>query len=338
MAAEEKPEDAIEIAQMEMEEAVNAFRHELSRVRTGRASTALLEGLHVNYYGARTPLRQLAGLAAPEPRLLVVTPYDKGALHEIEKAIQTSDLGLTPINDGKLIRVPIPELTEQRRKELVRHVHKTAEEFRVSVRNHRRDANDKLKKMHKDKKLDDDDVTRRRNPGPAAYDRAHREDRQGSGGQGSRDNGGLSPPQASRAGGRRRRLIQSVASSLPLNEFPGLSLQAERLPRHVAIVMDGNGRWARQHGLSRSEGHRRGKDSVRAVVEAAREVGIPYLTLFVFSNENWHRPGTEVRFLMELFHRYLSTETKRLMKRDIKVVALGISNACRRRSGARSTR
>ncbi len=156
MAAEEKPEDAIEMAQMEMEEAVGAFRHELGRVRTGRASTALLEGLHVNYYGARTPLRQLAGLAAPEPRLLVITPYDKGALHEIEKAIQTSDLGLTPINDGKIIRVPIPELTEQRRKELVRHVHKTAEEFRVSVRNHRRDANDKLKKMHKDKKLDDD--------------------------------------------------------------------------------------------------------------------------------------------------------------------------------------
>lgn len=87
--------------------------------------------------------------------------------------------------------------------------------------------------------------------------------------------------------------------------------------------MDGNGRWARQRGLARSEGHRRGKDSVRAVVEAAREIGIRYLTLFVFSNENWQRPSTEVRFLMELFHRYLSTETKRLMKRDIRVVALG---------------
>ncbi|HLK86700.1 MAG TPA: isoprenyl transferase [Candidatus Binataceae bacterium] len=114
-----------------------------------------------------------------------------------------------------------------------------------------------------------------------------------------------------------------MASSLPINEFPGLSLDPSRLPRHVAIVMDGNGRWARQHGLSRPEGHRRGKDSVRAVVEAAREIGIPYLTLFVFSNENWHRPGTEVRFLMELFHRYLTTETKRLMKRDIRVIALG---------------
>src|SRR6201988_3520281 len=148
--------DIVETAEIEMDESVETCRHELSRLRSGRASTALLEGLQVNYYGARTPLRQLAGLAAPEPRLLVITPYGKGALHEIEKAIQTSDLGLTPINDGKIIRVPIPELTEQRRKELVRHVHKTAEEFRVSVRNHRRDANDKRKKMHKDKNLDDD--------------------------------------------------------------------------------------------------------------------------------------------------------------------------------------
>jgi ribosome recycling factor len=149
--------EEIELAQMEMEEAVNAFRNELARVRTGRASTALLENLHVNYYGTRTPLRQLAGLAAPEARLLVITPYDKGAMVEIEKAIQTSDLGLNPMNDGKIIRIPIPELNEERRKELVRHIRKTAEEFRVSIRNHRRDANDKFKQLHKEKKLTDDD-------------------------------------------------------------------------------------------------------------------------------------------------------------------------------------
>jgi ribosome recycling factor len=150
--------EEIELAQMEMEEAVNAFRHELSRVRTGRASTALLENLHVSYYGTRTPLRQLAGLAAPEARLLVVTPYDKGAMSEIEKAIQTSDLGLNPMNDGKTIRIPIPELNEERRKDLVRHIRKTAEEFRVSIRNHRRDANDKFKQLHKDKKLTEDEM------------------------------------------------------------------------------------------------------------------------------------------------------------------------------------
>jgi ribosome recycling factor len=149
-------DEIVEASRQQMEQALTAFRHDLSRVRTGRASTALVEGLQVNYYGTKTPLRQLAGLAAPEPRLLVITPYDKGALHEIEKAIQTSDLNLTPINDGKVIRVPIPELTEERRKELVKHVRKVAEEFRVSVRNHRRDANETLRQKHKEKLVTED--------------------------------------------------------------------------------------------------------------------------------------------------------------------------------------
>jgi len=114
-----------------------------------------------------------------------------------------------------------------------------------------------------------------------------------------------------------------VAISLPTEEFPNLSLDRDRLPRHVAIVMDGNGRWAQRRGLSRNEGHRRGKDSVRAVVETARELGIPYLSLFAFSHENWARPSTEVNFLMRLFHRYLITEGKRLMNRGIRVLPLG---------------
>jgi ribosome recycling factor len=148
--------DIVETAELEMDESVAAFRHEVNRLRSGRASTALLEGLQVNYYGTKTPLRQLAGLAAPEPRLLVVTPYDKAAMQEIERAIRTSDLGLNPMNDGKIIRVPIPELNEERRRDLVRQVHRKAEEFRVSVRNHRRQANDKLKQLNKDKQINDD--------------------------------------------------------------------------------------------------------------------------------------------------------------------------------------
>ncbi|HZP45278.1 MAG TPA: ribosome recycling factor [Candidatus Binataceae bacterium] len=151
-------DEVVEIARSEMDQAVTAFRHELSRVRTGRASTALLEGIQVNYYGAKAPLRQVAGLAAPEPRLLVITPYDKSAIHEIEKAIQASDLGLNPMNDGKLIRVPIPELNEERRRELVKHVRKMAEDFRISMRNHRRDANEMLKQMHKDKQITEDEL------------------------------------------------------------------------------------------------------------------------------------------------------------------------------------
>src|SRR5215831_13611862 len=150
--------DAVETAELEMDNSVEAFRHDINRLRSGRASTALLEGLQVTYYGTKTPLRQLAGLAAPEPRLLVITPYDKTAMQEIEKAIRTSDLGLNPMNDGKIIRVPIPELNEERRRDLVRQVHKKAEEFRVSVRNHRRQANEKLKQLNKEKQITDDQL------------------------------------------------------------------------------------------------------------------------------------------------------------------------------------
>jgi ribosome recycling factor len=150
----------IEEVQQEMERTVNALRRDLARTRTGRASTALLEGITVDYYGVRTPLNQLAGLSAPEPRLLIIQPYDKTALVQIERAILQSDLGLVPLNDGKILRVPIPELTEERRRELVRHIRKVAEDYRVSIRNHRRDAIDLLKSLQKDKEITEDDLHR----------------------------------------------------------------------------------------------------------------------------------------------------------------------------------
>jgi len=153
-------EQVIEDLRKEMERTTAAFRKELSHTRTGRASTALLEGITVDYYGTRTPLNQLAGLSAPEPRLLVVQPYDKTVLVEIERAILQSDLGLVPVNDGKILRIPIPELTEERRRQLVRHVRKVAEDYRVSVRNHRRDAVDMLKELEKEKEITEDDVRR----------------------------------------------------------------------------------------------------------------------------------------------------------------------------------
>ena len=142
----------------DMEHTLDALRKELVKVRTGRASTALIENVLVDYHGTRTPLNQLAALSAPEPRLLLVQPYDRSVTANIEKAIYQSDLGLTPVNDGKVIRVPIPELTEERRKELVRHIRKLGEDYRVSLRNHRRDANERLKKMQKDKQLAEDEV------------------------------------------------------------------------------------------------------------------------------------------------------------------------------------
>lgn len=143
--------------QKEMEDSVNALRKELTKLRTGRASTSLLEHIMVDYYGASTPLIQLATLSAPEPRLLVIQPFDRNAMVEIEKAILKSDLGLTPSNDGKIIRIPIPQLTEERRKELVKHVKKIAEEYRVSVRNHRRVAIEHLKEAEKKKEITADD-------------------------------------------------------------------------------------------------------------------------------------------------------------------------------------
>ena len=143
--------------QKEMEGSVAALRKELARVRTGRASTSLLESVVVEYYGASTPLNQLATLSAPEPRLLVIQPFDRNALGDIEKAILKGDLGLTPANDGKIIRVPIPQLTEERRKDLVKHVKKIAEEFRVSIRNHRRLAIEQLKEAEKKKEITADD-------------------------------------------------------------------------------------------------------------------------------------------------------------------------------------
>jgi len=143
--------------QKEMDQSVGALRKELAKLRTGRASTALLEHIVVEYYGAHTPLNQLATLSAPDPRLLVIQPFDRSAMGDIEKAILKLDLGLTPNNDGKIIRVPIPQLTEERRKELVKHVKRIAEEFRVSIRSHRRDAVERLKEAEKKKEITADD-------------------------------------------------------------------------------------------------------------------------------------------------------------------------------------
>jgi ribosome recycling factor len=150
-------DDVVKNCRQEMDATVKAFQKDLSHVRTGRATTALLDGIHVEYYGAQMLLNQVATLSAPDPTLLVIQPFDKAAVQAIEKAIQTSDLGLNPQNDGKLIRVPIPPLSEERRKELVKHCRKVAEEYRVSTRNHRRDALEMLKAFEKDKDITEDD-------------------------------------------------------------------------------------------------------------------------------------------------------------------------------------
>ena len=147
-------------ASQKMDKAIEALRRDFTGVRTGKATPSLLDTIRVEAYGSHVPLNQVATVSAPEPRLLLIQPWDRAMVTPIEKALQTSDLGLNPANDGKLIRVPIPPLTEQRRKEYVKILHKMAEEARVAIRQARKDANDEIKKNQKDNGLSEDDARR----------------------------------------------------------------------------------------------------------------------------------------------------------------------------------
>jgi ribosome recycling factor len=143
-----------------MDKAVEDFRKEMAATRTGRASVHMLDSVNVDYYGSQMPLNQIAQVHAPEAQLITVQPFDPSSLGAIEKAIRTADLGLNPMNDGKIIRVPVPPLTEERRREMVKHLHRVLEEHRTAVRNIRRDGNEAIKKALKDKKITEDQEKR----------------------------------------------------------------------------------------------------------------------------------------------------------------------------------
>lgn len=148
--------DVIKETKPRMDTVIDDFRRKLATVRTGRAAVSLLDNIMVDYYGTLTPLNQMASVHSPEPQMLTVQPWDQTQLGAVEKAIRASDLGLNPSNDGKLVRIPIPPLTEERRKQLAKQVHEIAEDHRTAVRNIRRDANERLKKMLKDKTISED--------------------------------------------------------------------------------------------------------------------------------------------------------------------------------------
>jgi ribosome recycling factor len=145
-------------AHEKMQKSIEHLQHEFAGIRTGKASTALVEDIRVEYYGTQTALREIAGITTPEPRLIVIQPWDQTAVPAIVKALQASSLGITPVDDGRTVRVPIPELTEERRKELDKHIKHLAEESRVSIRNIRREENDRLKQMQKDSEITEDDL------------------------------------------------------------------------------------------------------------------------------------------------------------------------------------
>ena len=153
-------EDILKKTTQKMELAIEGIRHEFAGIRTGKASPGLIETLQVEAYGARMPLNQLATISAPEPRLLVIQPWDKSITGSVVKAIQSSDLSLTPLHEGNIIRVPIPQLNEERRKELVRLAHKVAENGRISIRHSRKDANDQVKKTEKEHQISEDEAHR----------------------------------------------------------------------------------------------------------------------------------------------------------------------------------
>ncbi len=148
----------IDALHLQMNKTIAGFKSELVKIRTGRATPSLLDGVKVDYYGSMTPLSQVASVSCPEPRLIQIQPWETGLLQTIEKAILVSDLGLTPQNDGKVIRVPLPPFTEERRKELVKFVKKLGEDCKVSLRTHRRDANEEVKKHEKEKKVSMDEA------------------------------------------------------------------------------------------------------------------------------------------------------------------------------------
>ena len=152
--------DAMAQARARMEKAVEDFRKELSGIRTGRAHITLLDHVRVDYHGTSMPINQLGTLTVPEPTIIVISPWDPGAVPLIDKAIRTSDLGLNPANDGKVVRVPIPALTEDRRKDIVKHLHKVLENHRTAVRNVRRDIKEAVEKLEKEKKISEDERKR----------------------------------------------------------------------------------------------------------------------------------------------------------------------------------
>ena len=217
-------------ARQHMESPLRSLRADLQKVRTGRASTGLLDGIHVDYYGTPTPLNQLANMTVPDPRLIVISPYDKGSISAIEKAIQKSDLGLTPSNDGKVVRIPIPPLTEERRKDSAQ-VHKLAEHHKVGVREGRRDALAMLKDLESDGSATAGRAPPRGEEDPGPDRRVRQEDRRADPAQGSTRS---SRSEARSARGTCRKAAATRVHSAPRRHHHGRQRALGGEPRPLA--------------------------------------------------------------------------------------------------------
>ena len=282
-----------------MKGAVEALRKELGGLRTGRASLSLLEPIVVEAYESKMPLNQVATINIPEPRMLSVQVWDKTQVKAVEKAIRSSDLGLNPIVDGQSLRIPIPELNEERRRELAKVAAKYTEQAKVATRNVRRDGMDQLKKIGKSGRPQRGRVAAVGDRDTGDDRRVRQENDRDVRVQGTRDLAGLD---------------MALARSFADRQDPYL---------HVGIILDGNGRWARARGLPRTAGHRRGAEVVRKILKGCSSRGIRYLTIYAFSSENWKRPVGEVEDLMGLLRLYLRREVADLRGNGVQIAFIG---------------
>ncbi len=241
----------------------------------------------VDYYGAPTPVNQLAAVSVTEARTLTIQPWDASVLRQIEKAIQTSDIGINPQNDGKIIRLIFPPLTEDRRKEIVKDVQKIAEETKIQIRNVRRELIDKLKAMKKDGELTEDDLKQGEKKAQDLTDKYIKE-------------------VESVSAVKQKEILEMYMAFFSKKKDEQIEVTDLNLPSHIGIIMDGNGRWAKKRGLPRKAGHRQGAKTFRTITRYCSDIGIKYLTVYAFSTENWKRPQEEVDALMSLFKSYLN--------------------------------
>ena len=279
-----------------MQRSVEVLKENLAKVRTGRAHTGLLDQVEVEYWGSMVPVSQVANVTLLDARTIGVKPFESNMAAKVEKAIRDSNLGLNPAAVGDLIRVPMPMLTEERRKDLIKVVRSEAEEGRVSIRNVRRDANDHIKKLLKDKEISEDEARRGEEAVQKLTDKY------------------IAEADKTLAAALRKADMKSSTQTI---------LEHTSVPKHIAVIMDGNGRWAKKRFLPRVMGHKRGLDALENMVKHCAKLGVQYLTVFAFSTENWRRPEDEVSFLMGLFLQALQKQVRRLHENNMRLKVLG---------------
>ena len=305
-------------AEERMGKALSALHDNFSSVRTGRANAMALDRIKVDYYGVPTPVNQMAGVKTPDAHMLVIEPWDKTTLKAIEKAILESDLGVTPSNDGTVIRLPFPALTEERRRELVKQCKAYSEEARVAIRNIRRDANSAVEKCIKEDSLPEDEQRRAEGAIQKITDKFIAEVDESF----KKKEAEVMEVLPLLIRGLLNKPLDIIFPNPPSGLAPE-ALDAARIPEHIAVIMDGNGRWAKKRALNRLKGHKAGIEAVRETIRCASDLGVRYLTIYSFSTENWKRPQEEVVGLMDLFAKTMLAEVDGLHEEHVRVKTIG---------------